>query len=71
MVNRGWEDKEARRYFVLHPGGPLLVALVGQGYSKMDLHTRVTTEETYSTEMLPGITGSWHRADIEALDSSP
>lgn len=37
MVNGGQEDQENRQCLVLRPGGPLLVALVGQGYCQVDL----------------------------------
>lgn len=64
--------RQGRQRSVLHPRGHLLAAVLGQGYAKQTwcvLHTKATTAETHTTEMLPGITESWHRAGIGALDS--
>lgn len=58
MVNRGWEDNEARPCFVLHPGGPLLVAVVGEGYSKMDLVC--SPYQSYHSRNLHHWNASWH-----------
>lgn len=75
VASRGWEDEAGKEGSALYCVQEDIYWLpwLARAMPKQTwwaLHTKATTAEAYTTETLPGITESWHRAGIGAFDSS-